>query len=376
MNDISRTFSSRTTLQRIKSVTIASAIIILFCGVCAHGFYAVQTWRAVRAQKQSERATAEILATLPAWHKKVRTDQVTRFGIITDTHIHAMRVQRSDQRNDAPRKLKSVDADVLRRFTAHAQKEQFSFLVHMGDVIEGTGEENVAAMTMVALVKAALDKAQLPIYWSIGNHDLRAVTKEQFRDIVDQPALNYAWDDGDYRFIVLDLNEDKTVEEISEDVNHGYPVDETSEDDPAADDDPNEDGDLPPGTIRWLREQLSTEKRVFIFCHYPFDTKTITSADGAAKRKMPFAAQMRDLFREYRVDGAFSGHVEAKSYFQDAQTRYYLFTGTKKSKTYPQGYYDVTISAGVPDVTMYYTDPVTGELRVDDFGDGEHDVLQ
>ncbi len=157
----------------------------------------------------------------------------------------------------------------------------------MGDVIEGTGEENVAAMTMVALVKAALDKAQLPIYWSIGNHDLRAVTKEQFRDIVDQPALNYAWDDGDYRFIVLDLNEDKTVEEISEDVNHGYPVDETSEDDPAADDDPNEDGDLPPGTIRWLREQLSTEKRVFIFCHYPFDTKTITSADGAAKEKCP-----------------------------------------------------------------------------------------
>lgn len=376
MNDISRTPTRRTASQRIARVVILSTVILFLCAICAHGFYAVQTWRAVRVQKQSDQKLAEALATIPAWHKKVRTDQVTRFGIITDTHIHAMRVHRADQRNDAPRKLKSDDANIFRRFTTHAQKEQLSFLVHLGDVIEGTGEENVAAMTMVTLVKTAMDQAQIPVYWSIGNHDLRAVTKEQFRDIIDQPTLNYAWDDGDYRFITLDLNEDKTVEDIKEDVRPEGMVDETSESDPGTGDDPNEDGDLPLGTMQWLREQLSTEKRVFIFCHYPFDMKTITSADGAAKRKMPFARQMRDLFREYRVDGVFSGHVEAKSYFQDAQTRYYLFTGTKKSKTYPQGYYDLTITAGVPQVMMHYTDPITGVVHSDDFEEGERDTIR
>lgn len=351
----------------LRRVALYAIVVIGVGGLCAHGWYAVAMWRAQVVQQQSERQAADIVATIPVWHKKIATQQTIRIGMITDTHVHATRIVKSDKRDDAPRRLKSVDAAVLRRFTAQATKNDAAFLVHLGDVIEGTGEENVAGIVMIKTVVTALERAGLPIYWSIGNHDLRAVTKEQFRETVDQPSLNYAWDVGDYRFVVLDLNADTTVEEIEKDVRGETEAEEVAEIVEDRDSDQNEDGDFPIGTMEWLREQLATDKRVFIFCHYPFDTETIISADGVAKVTLPFAEQMRALFHEYRVDGVFSGHVEAQTSYADRWTRYYLLTGTKKSKTYPEGFYDVTITAAVPDVVMHYRDPLTGALRTKAF---------
>lgn len=357
----------RLTTIRFRTALVYGGGAVIVCGLCAYGWYTAVTWRAQEMQRQAQQDTVDIVAAIPIWHKKIPTQQTVRIGMITDTHVHATRINSSDKRDDAPRRLKSVDAAVFRRFTLQAQKQQADFLVHLGDVIEGTGEENATGIVMVDVVAAALRKAQLPIYWSVGNHDLRAVTKEQFRQTVEQPSLNYAWDVGDYRFVVLDLNEDASLEEIAEDAEEIDVVDETSEADPESDDDPNEDGDLPTGTVQWLREQLATDKRVFIFCHYPFDTEVIVSADGMPKKTLPFAAQMREIFHEYRVDGVFSGHAEAKSYNKDQWTHYYLLTGTKKSDTYPEGFYDLTIAAAMPDVVMHYRDPLTGALRTEAF---------
>lgn len=329
------------------------------------------------------REAERVLAAIPIWHKKIKTEQMLKLGVITDTHVHASRISKGDKRSDSPRYLKSQDAVPLRNFVRDMRVFQPEFIVHVGDVIEGTNEENVAGMQGLALAKKELDILQKPIHWVLGNHDLRAVTKEQFLQTLSQKELNYAFDAGDYRFVFLDGNKDVTLEELLADEaadaqKQENGIEEVVEEEDGSDggeeetdNDHNLGGSIPREEIAWLKEQLTTDKRVFIFCHYPLFERQIISADGASKKSVPNAREMQAIFDEYRVDGVFAGHVEARMHFQEKLTHYYLMTGTKKSKTYPESYYELTIDAGKPDMRMFYTSPVDAEQYVMDFEEAQ-----
>lgn len=355
--------------------TVGACVIVALVAYGGGRFYFVMRGDMYERRAQEHlREAQRIYAAIPVWHKKIFTQQIVKIGFITDTHVHPSRINKSDKRDDAPRYLESKHSVPLQNFIKHMRIFQPDFLVHGGDVIEGTNEKNHVGMQGLALVKKELDRSQRPVHWVLGNHDLRAVTKGQFLETLGQKNLFYAFDQGDYRFIILDGNKDVTLEELLADevadeavLDDSNEEQETSSTSEETDGDTNLMGYIKEDEIVWLKEQLATDKRVFVFCHYPLFTQQIYSADGSRKKPAINAAQLQKIFDEYRVDGVFAGHVEAQMYFQEGRTHYYTMTGTKKSKTYPGSYYDLTITGGMPDMTMYYTSPTDAQLYVMDF---------
>lgn len=359
----------------MKRIIIACSICIIVAGVIYSGlfiFFHVQT-KNLNAQVQQNFLEAEkTLAEIPIWHKKITTDQIVKIGVINDTHVHPSKISKNNKSDDAPRYLKEQYAIPLRNFVRDMSIFKPEFVVHVGDVIEGTNEKNAVGVQGLELTKKELDKAGVPVHWTLGNHDLRAVTKDQFRKALSQNDLSQSFDVGDYRFIVWDVNQDVTLEDLLQDERGEAEEEEAAEVAEGRDGDQNIDGGHVLQTdIAWLKEQLATDKRVFVFCHYPLFDRSIISADGDPKRSVPNAKEIQAIFDEYRVDGVFAGHVEARMYFQEKSTHYYVMTGTKKSETYPESYYELTIDKGWPDMTMYYTSPIDHKQHKVNFENGE-----
>lgn len=346
----------------ITSVIIIASIIF---GVGFVYFKSIQK----NAQKQTEQnliRAKEIYDAIPIWHKKIHTEEDLKIGIITDTHVHAKRVNRDDKRDDAPRYLSTKDVTPINNFVTDMQEFEPKFIIHLGDVIEGTGDEDYVGLAGISLVKKELEKVGVPVHWVLGNHDLRSVTKNQFKDVLKLDSLQQVFDIGDYRFIILDANFNPQGGFPGPDGNNRFIP-----------------GFVPPEEIEWLKDQLATDKRVFIFMHQGIylnklkgDRKTSDSYGNPSKQfkmKQPVANSniLRDILKEYRVDGFFNGHMEARYYEKDGSTNYYSLTGTKKSETFPDSYYELTITDGVPDVTMYYALPGTTELKKINFANRE-----
>jgi 3',5'-cyclic AMP phosphodiesterase CpdA len=291
---------------------------------------------------------------IPVWHKKIQTTQDIKVGIITDTHVRPTRIDRSDERDDAPRELKEKDIEPLQRFVQTMSVFQPAFIVHGGDVIEGTGDDWYVGSKGVNLVREELEKSNVSVYWLVGNHDLRALTKDEYGDILGIPSLEYVFDQGDYRFIALDANFNYENEPRSPD--GGAYI----------------RGKLPQEKIEWLIEQLKTDKRVFVFMHHGAFADDSAGDEGKKKQSIINASELRAVFEEYRVDGFFNGHMEARRYEKSRYTHYYSLTGTEKSILYPQSYYALTITDGTPDVRMYYLPDETQEVREVDFESGEN----
>lgn len=368
----------------MRKIVIMCMVCVIIAAAVYGGFFVYYRSQILIDDAQTQtnlKKAQDTLAAIPVWHKKVTTDQVLKLGIITDTHVHPSRINKENKNSDSPRYLKAQYTTPLRNFVRDMGVFQPEFVVHVGDVIEGTNEENVTGMQGLVLAKNELDVLQKPIHWILGNHDLRAVTKEQFLEKLEQKELNYAFDVGDYRFVFLDGNKDVALEELlADEIADAQKIEgeedaekngEVEEGEGETDNDHNLGGSIPQDEIQWLKEQLSTDKRTFVFCHYPLFDRAIMSADGYPKKSVPNAKEMQEIFDEYRVDGVFAGHVEARMYFQEKRTHYYVMTGTKKSETYPESYYELIIDKAFPDMTMYYTSPVDNKQHKVNFENGE-----
>jgi Icc-related predicted phosphoesterase len=269
----------------------------------------------------------------PIWERKIQTEQDVKIGIITDTHVHAKRIERQNKSQDAPRYLSEKYIRPLNQFNEQMKIFQPELIFHLGDVIEGTNDEDYIGKMGIDLTKNELEKTGVPVYWAVGNHDLRSVTKEQFREVIGIENENQVIDYGDYRFIIADAN--------------FYP--DGSESVPGHS---SIGGYMPEQVSNWLEEQLKTDKQVFIFIHHPLFTD---------RRGIFNAAEIEQMLIKYNVKAVFHGHIETKLYLEKEGVKQYSLTGTKKSKEYPESYYELRIKAGEPQIQMFYTDPNSGE---------------
>jgi len=343
-------------MKKVISFLIVGAIVI-FCG----GFIYYETL-VVNANRNTENNLVEakrIYDSIPIWHKKIQTEQDIKIGIITDTHVHPNRINKSNKADDAPRYLNKKDTKALNNFVLQMDKFQPEFIVHLGDVIEGTDDEDFVGIKGIQLVKKELEKANVPLHWVLGNHDLRSVTREQFKEAVGIDSITQTFDVDDYRFVILDANYNKENLPRTPEGNVYIP------------------GQIPLQEIEWLKKQLDTDKRVFIFIHHGvFQDDTpgdIREDSGKVKMKQSIknSDELQNILQEYRVDGLFNGHMEARRYGKVNYTNIYSLTGTKKSKTYPQSYYELTVTDGEPDLTMFYVPAGSTEVKQVDFESGE-----
>ncbi len=310
---------------------------------------------------------------IPLWERKVQTQQVLKIGMITDTHVHPNRIDRTNKADDAPRYLGSVkDAHPLKLFVQQMAQFQPTLIIHEGDVIEGTDDPAIVGQMGLDLVQAELEKIGVPVYWIVGNHDLRSVDKRQFTETLDftqriarmqAKGVDQVIDQGDYRLILLDANYYPDGREVVPGGKRHIP------------------GYLHPATLAWLERQLDTDKRVYVFMHQgaffdpvrqgetadvdamiartkdPKIRKKLLRQKNRNKAPITNAAAFRALLEKYNVDAFINGHLEVARYDEIGGVRYYSLTGTKKSDVFPESFYEMTLDAGVPHIQMYYTDP-------------------
>lgn len=279
----------------------------------------------------------------PIWERKAKTDQITKIGIITDTHVHPSRIEKKakeNRRDDDPRYLSDSYKDVFDEFNKNMSEFKPEFIVHLGDIIEGTNEEDFVGLMGLDLVEDELEKLEIPVYWVIGNHDLRSVTKEQFKKKFKLDSLDYYYDDGDYRFIFLDANyhDDGRESMLGSSSNNGF---------------------LPQETLDWLEPLLQTDKETFIFTHHPLEDETI--------KPILNADELRFLLEKYNSKAIFSGHIEWKYFKIENGLEMFSFPGTKKNLVHDDPFYELTIDGSETKVDMYYLDPVTAEEKEVDF---------
>ena len=297
-----------------------------------------------------------IFDAMPVWHKKIPTKQILKFGIATDNHVNSSRINSADRRPFAPRKLRSSDYAFFSKFVPQMKEFQPEFVVNLGDVVDGSSDPEPEGIIELQLVRKEMEKAGVPVKWVVGNHDLRVVSKEKFGEVLDMEAMDYTFDIGDYRFVVVDANYDRDNVPRSPDGGRYIP------------------GHIPPQTFEWLKKQLETDKRVIVFIHQGVFADKSRGDYSKEKQKFAYkksinnADELQKIFDEYRVDASFNGHMEARRYEKTNRwTHCYSLTGAKKSKDYPHSYYEVTLKNGVPDVTMFYTPPGTYKEKQVDF---------
>ncbi len=333
----------------MKKMIFGSVCIAIVAFVAGTVFFGASVKRSAARIAEYEAEAKKIYEAIPVWHRKIQTDQDIKIGIITDTHVHPRRINRQDERDEAPRELSDKYMQPLNKFVAEMGTFQPEFVVHLGDVIEGTDDEDFVGIMGLQLVKKELDKVGVPVHWVIGNHDLRSVTRAQFMETLGLDAVDYTFDVGDYRFVVLDGNYNPQNLPRTPDGNQYI------------------SGKVPPQTLDWLKKQLETDKRVFVFIHQGTFLDASQGDRGRSKQSLENAKELREILTEYRVDGIFNGHMEARRYEKAQFTNHYSFTGTKKSKTYPQSYYALTITDGTPDVTFFYEARDHSGIRSVDF---------
>lgn len=285
------------------------------------------------------------LTTLkPAWERKVDTRQVLKIGIITDTHVHPNRVDKKDRSDNAPRILRDKNIVPLQKFNTQMESFHPDLIVHLGDVIDGTKERVFVGMQGLELVADELEKNEVPVYWAIGNHDLRCVTKDEFKRTLQIEDLDQVIDNGDYRLIFLDTNyyEDGGDVNRNEAYNRGF---------------------LPQEKLDWLEGSLKTEKRVFLFLHHAAFSENMHKEKNITKVSIKNAEDLISLLENYNAEAIFNGHIETRFYGERNGIEYYSLTGALKSDKYPQSYHELIIDSGNTEVTTFYTDIESGEEK-------------
>ncbi len=274
---------------------------------------------------------------IPPWERKISLKgKEIKIGLITDTHLDSKRINRYGSATEVymPEKYKKI----LENFETEMKEFKPEFLIHLGDVIEGTGVALDVGVAELKLIKKEIDEIGIPTYWAIGNHDLRSVARKQFEEALGIDYINTVIDKGPYRFIIFDANYHKKG---------GVPHNPVT-------------SDFVPGFVSkenmaWLESQLKTDRHVYMFMHHSLAPAKYTTKNSVSNDK-----EVRKLLSKYHVDAVFYGHIEKRFFGEIDGVKYYSFPGIKKSPRYPGAYYDMTITEGNPKINMFHLSPLTG----------------
>lgn len=288
----------------------------------------------------------------PLWEDKINIEQELKIGIMTDNHIRSTRISRLVDAENSPRIIKPEDLMVFSNFNKEMKIFNPDFIVHLGDGIEGTDDPDYVGLSGLNLIKKELEKNKKPVYWVLGNHELRSVSKDQFKNVFNLDSLDYVADWGEYRFIFLDGN--YNPENIDNDFG-GYEY---------------TPGFIHPEKLIWLEDQLRTNKRVYVFLHQSILNQQYLSENQLAKSPIFNAREVMDLFEKYNVEAFFNGHIESSYYEEVEGVEYYSLPGPKKSPNYQKSYYEMIIENDKVDMKMFYQDSLTGKFIKTDFEDG------
>ncbi|MFZ1720822.1 MAG: metallophosphoesterase [Candidatus Moraniibacteriota bacterium] len=126
-----------------------------------------------------------------------------------------------------------------------------AFVIELGDMVESSGVSVEKAKQQFRDIDAVFRRVNARTEYVLGNHDLRSLSKEEVRTILGLEDNHRFFDEGDWRFVIMDTNFDKTK---------GY-----------RDFGPDHfvSGSVPESEYRWLETALATDRPTIVFSHHP-----------------------------------------------------------------------------------------------------------
>lgn len=261
-------------------------------------------------------------SVLPAPGIKAGPDGL-RIGFLTDSHIRSKPVGSGRRIGDEYRQ--GLDYFVRQMNNVFMP----NFIVMNGDIIEGSQRPASTGIAELSQCRDILNKTTIKKYWVTGNHDLRSVTKAQWKQTLGINYTNTAFDAGNYRIIILDGNY--------------YHKDES---------------DIRPGKYftagmvskaekKWLKDELKkSKKKKIVFIHQPLLT--------SGTRLLKDADDLREMFSDNDVLAVFSGHTEGLFHKKDDGVHYYIIPGMTKNESYQGNFAEIDIMKDKISVTLNY----------------------
>ena len=225
-------------------------------------------------------------------------------GFITDIHgkIKGAKKKAPDINSEAK--------ETLTYFAEHMNKKFHpDFVVQGGDLVEGTDREGQKSIDDFKALAGYFKGIKVPTYHVIGNHETRGFAKNDWLNLTGYEKTYYFFDYAGLRVIVLDGNENEKIENIVDYDKNNYYLSENQ--------------------FQWLEKTLSESKNLqkIVFIHYPcFDTPGTKMIDPKQ------STRLREIFSRNKVSAVFSGHTERLDFEEIDGVRYFVITGTERSK--------------------------------------------
>ncbi len=177
-----------------------------------------------------------------------------------------------------------------------------------GDYIESSAIKKEDAKRELQEINGIFKGVQAPRLYALGNHDMRSLTKEEVRAVLEIPENHSFKDIGDWRVVVLDTNFNK--EDDSDRAEKNYVT-----------------GYVSRAELEWLKNALDTERPVIVFSHH--SPISVPRADGLTwVINITNENDVRAALEERgNVVAVISGH-NPQSYYEERNGIHYIIVDT------------------------------------------------
>ena len=221
------------------------------------------------------------------------------FAVVADTHVNP-----DDDRSSSPWRTNALANARARAVVAQLNALEPDFVVHLGDMVHPLPSQPSYAAA-ARRFHALLADLQAPLYLVPGNHDVgdkptpwtpAAPVNAHFLNLYRAQfgSDHYAFDHRNCRFIVMN----------GPILNSGL-ADEHAQ-------------------WSWLEQQLATDRRIFLFNHYPPFLHEADEDEHYDNIAEPARSRLLDLLRRHRVEALFGGHVHNFFYNRVGATDCYV----------------------------------------------------
>jgi Icc-related predicted phosphoesterase len=261
------------------------------------------------------------------WNFKNHPLSTLKINIIND--LHSVAVQK---RGEELRLMKDYQRR-LDDFSKESSKFAPDFVVANGDMIDGTRQTSEIALKELGFVKEFTDNnLESKIFWTIGNHELRAINREQWKNALGVEQLDNVVESGEYKLIFLDSAYGTGGKGNDlEGVGSGALLSDAQ--------------------LKWLETQLGNSRKIkLVFMHFP-----PLIGDDVKVGYFPLGVEkLQKLFAKYSVTAVFSGHVENTLKKNIEGVDYFVLPGISKNSVYENVFTRVRMIDDKAVVTLIY----------------------
>lgn len=177
----------------------------------------------------------------------------------------------------------------------HAEKQKADFMLELGDFIPAKPEYDT--------VKEQINSSAIPMFHTLGNHDIDRIDKKTYMEYWGMPASYYHFDKGPFRFIILDsdffIDKDGVLKSydkgnyarVKEEDRNRYSKEE----------------------MAWLQDLLQDTTRIcLLFSHAPVNDRYAEVSQNRELHEMFLQAREKGT----KIAMVFGGHMHSDNYHQ------------------------------------------------------------